>query len=341
MNGPQLPIDQLRDGDILILEDIGELTHLGIAAGQAVLTHGFNSASNVTHAGLYCSADKAILEASGPAGLRRMPLGRKRVGYKFQAFRYTPRAAAPSPIPATVVEIATRLIQLKITAQAARAGAGETTVYTARGGGGSYDSPGALIGGGALPSFFGPNAIAAIEALATACQQDETASNLLFYCSSFVTSLYQLAEMRSGVTSANISAIRLDYRHVSVKTLQGFLRNSVDWTYVGNYLTASSDQAAQNATSVWSPDVFTRSTAAWGMRPEVMKELRVCLENYHGIPYSSQNNRTRRELLRLIGTKVREAIGSDAVGDSRKPGLDELLHQIQYELWDFRLDSAG
>ena len=77
----------LKRGDVFMVSDASStFNHFAIAFGQAMMTRNSDS-SKITHVGMYDGAGN-IIEASGQAGLRIVPLSSK-IGLKYKAMRLT------------------------------------------------------------------------------------------------------------------------------------------------------------------------------------------------------------------------------------------------------------
>ena len=213
MTGRNMGLYELETGSVLLVEDWGYVvkdpTHTGIAAGQALLSHGRKASSNVTHAGIADGSNR-ILEASGAEGLRGANFFDVHYGTKYQVYRYmgNPR------IPALAAHWAEKYISMRN---------GQTNKNV---GFGRYDLAGA-VGCLFASSKRGTGAMASVIGLAKNPNYDRG-----FYCSSFVVECYELAcaDLQVG------PVIGVDYRYVSPKMLQSVLRNSKDWHHDGNYM---------------------------------------------------------------------------------------------------------
>lgn len=207
MQGSSLTLRDLRKGDILLVEDLKDPTHLMIGIGQAIMSHGTRSSSNVTHAGLY-DGGISILEASGGEGLRSAEFFEKHRGTKYQVYRYR----SDPDVAELAAQWAQRLVDKR---------GGETRKTV---GFGRYDTPGALSSLLA-PSTRGPLAKKAIAHRLANPDEDRG-----FYCSSFVVECYEVA----CELLRKRPVLEVDYRYISPKMLQANLRHGTDWAYKGN-----------------------------------------------------------------------------------------------------------
>jgi hypothetical protein len=292
----------------------------------------------VSHAGIYDRAGRSLCEASGAAGLRRLPLARKHPDHKFQVYRYRgPRAG----LGARAADIADKYIMAKIGRQFAWSG-WDRTVFTEKGGGGSYDKTGCLVGGGLGWSFLGPGGKDALIILRRSYQRGEL--DFRFYCSNFVAACYQLAELElAGIEAPDrdaieraITAIKLDYRNVSPKRLQAvFRRPDGPWQYHGNYFTSPRDYEPGAGTNLWTPDVFAEQTWHWSKDPDILDDIKYMLENYHGIPARESTRPQRAALLDQMLTAAVHAI-RQGLRPERKPGIRTLIRLIEQEIVELR-----
>lgn len=212
MRGKKLEFSDMRAGDVLLFEDVtGAATHFGIAAGQAVVSHRSLASSNVTHAGLYDGASN-ILESSGQAGLRSMPLVTKHPGSKYQVFR-----VLDDMVSRHANNWAEKLINHRPDDKKNPAQKSE--------GFGRYGTSMATKGLFSR-SKRGNGAKAAENRLISDPMADRA-----FYCSNFVVECFILA----CDTCKTAPVINADYRKVSPKLLQAELRGSGFWRYLGNY----------------------------------------------------------------------------------------------------------
>jgi hypothetical protein len=215
MTGTILTIYDLKKGDILLVEDwTSEVTHFGIAAAQAVITHGRKASSNVTHAGLF-DGGISILEASGEEGLRSAAFFINHRGMKYQVYRFTgdPR------IPEFATERAVLYVRYRNVICNLSGKANKTKGF------GRYDTTGA-VASVFSSSQRGYGAGKALDKLVETPFADRG-----FYCSSFVVACYELA----CIDACHRRVMDIDFENVSPKQLQSLLRQSSDWKHQGNY----------------------------------------------------------------------------------------------------------
>jgi hypothetical protein len=226
MQGTILGLHELKKGDILLVEDCGlhptgkkghrfEGTHLGIAAGQAVITHRAKASSNVTHAGLY-DGGISIIEASGEVGLRSAAFCIDHRGTKYQVYRFTgdPR------IPEFATERAMDYVRYRNVICGLSGKANKSVGF------GRYDTTGAVTSVFAS-SHRGCGAGKAFDKLVETPYADRG-----FYCSSFVVACYELACVDAG----HRRIMDVDFENVSPKMLQSLLRQqTTHWKHEGNY----------------------------------------------------------------------------------------------------------
>jgi hypothetical protein len=217
-------LSDLAIGDILLVQHhwghvFKDRTHTFIAVNEAVFSHQFHSSSNVVHAGIY-DGNGNILESSGEAGLRSAVIDQKMEGTKYQVYRYSnvhvARAAAG---------LAEHLINRRPNYLKSKTGKGS--------GFGRYSKPGATH---SLFSFSnrGKGAKKAVDELVKDPYGHRGNSNKVrgYYCSNFVVECFELACALLAVPPA----INVDFRKISPKKLQCFLRGANSgWTYEGNY----------------------------------------------------------------------------------------------------------
>jgi hypothetical protein len=95
--GNKLAVNELVKGDVLLLRDLGEFTHIMIGFGESIVSHGRNRHASIVHAGLY-DGGNALLEASGEGkDLRSGAFADKDVEYRFLAFRYKKKRSPTKP----------------------------------------------------------------------------------------------------------------------------------------------------------------------------------------------------------------------------------------------------
>ncbi|QSH41132.1 hypothetical protein P0136_09610 [Lentisphaerota bacterium ZTH] len=216
---PSMDIDELQTGDILLLADLSEVTHMEISLAQALFNPERLAQSKLTHAGIFDGNGQVILEASGEAGLRRYPLPSKKKGYKYQVWRLDCADAAEKDLSQIAVDIANSLIEKKEIKQIdfKTRGAGKTF--------GAYSI---------LGSFKG----SPWKRKKTARKLDKINSNIfkerVFFCSNFVLECFEIARLRTGYKE---HLFDVDYRHASPKNIQASLmRHGHQWHYAGYYV---------------------------------------------------------------------------------------------------------
>ena len=225
----EITFKDMKDGDILFLNDAtSAVSHKIIAnwqkASGVARAHKANvGLYSMTHVGMYDGKENSIAEASGAAGLRRMPLARKHKGYKYEVYRFNPpnNPHDQFEIPKKAIIVAEKLIDEKIEYQKEKSKK-DLKVYTKKGGD-NYWTQGCLVGGTVKDSSFGKNAKASLHDMLEAFLNDK-GKHFKFYCSNFVVACYQLAEMIARECKAeDVKYIQLDYRNVSPKTLHGWM----------------------------------------------------------------------------------------------------------------------
>ncbi len=205
----QLAPTDMQLGDVLLLKDMSEWTHFGIAAAQAVLSHGMRRSSNVTHAGLYGTGN-TILEASGSGhGLQAMGFADKAGHYHFEVYRWRDADAAYRAAYWAEVLISQREHMPGFGGYSV-SGAASSLFHSSSAGEGAQANNQAL-----------QNAVLTFDIDAIQNARD-------FYCSGFVVECYVMATPQGGQPPIN-----LDYRYVSPKRLEGELRKGNGWTHEG------------------------------------------------------------------------------------------------------------
>lgn len=208
----QLGPTDMRLGDVLLLKDIGEGTHKLIAAAQAVLSHGHNRSSKITHAGLYGTGN-TILEASGSGGgLQAGQFSTKAGHYHFEVYRWQDADTAYRAAYWAEVLISQRA-HMPGFGGYSRSGATSSLLHASNAGSETQVNNQAL-----------QNAVLGFDI-------DAIQGNRAFYCSGFVVECYVMA-----VPSGSTIPIDLDYRYVSPKRLEGELRKGNGWTHEGYIL---------------------------------------------------------------------------------------------------------
>lgn len=202
MKGQALKLNDMRSGDVLLLETLSGGFHPFIGLGQSIMTHRMNASANVTHAGLYDGGGN-IMEASGDFGLQSVRISGKKSGSKYQVYRVNNKSTAMC-----AVSWAAKLILAK------------SSKF------GTYSKK------GALKSIFTRGNRGTGSQKSFDIIKNDPFKDRSFYCSNFVVECYELAKEVSGFNDVLIKA---DYRKVSPKMLQSELRNDSRWTYVGNY----------------------------------------------------------------------------------------------------------
>lgn len=210
---PRMTADQMQLGDVLLLKDIGETTHRFIAAAQAVLSHGWNRSSSITHAGLYGTAN-TILEASGSGhGLQAKSLDEKPGHYHFEVYRWR---------DAELAYRAAYWAEVLISQREHMPGFGG---YSKSGAASSLFRSSDAKSGAQAQNRALQNALLTFDIDAMQGQRD-------YYCSGFVVECYVMA------TSAGAKPpIDLDYRFVSPKRLHGELnKGGRGWSHPGHII---------------------------------------------------------------------------------------------------------
>jgi hypothetical protein len=210
---PELSPPQMKLGDVLLLKDMGEVTHKIIAVGQAVMSHGWDRSSNITHAGLY-GFGNTIAEASGSGhGLQSAAFNSKAAHYHFEVYRWASDEVAMRAAYWADILISQRGAVADFGGYS-KSGAASSLVRSSSAGTGAAANNAAI-------QAAAQAALASGTITATDFGHD-------FYCSGFVVQCYVMAADAGAAPPIN-----LDYRFVSPKRLEGELRKGGGWSHVG------------------------------------------------------------------------------------------------------------
>jgi hypothetical protein len=198
----------MKEGDVMMLDDTSEATHVAIALGQALFSFSSGKRS-ITHAGLY-DGGGAILEASGSAGLRSANIVSKNPGYRYQIWRYVwPNPDAGARVAQGAAHFARRIIRLRTEGPNANSGQQKYSKAAALRGlfGNSSRHEGAMVAEWDL--YSDPDSIKE------------------WYCSMFVVGCYNASTLPVPIDR--------DFRYITTKELHAYFKADSKWTQVGVY----------------------------------------------------------------------------------------------------------
>ena len=209
-----LKLENLKEGDVLLLKDLSETTHKLIAVGQSLIWKDKGETS-IVHAGLYGKGGR-ILEASGQSGLRSEALKKKTPGYRYLVYRLDANYNPQNSIGKAAAHWAENYITKRETDK----------FFKKKKPFGDYSKTKAFFRGLMGRSNRGKRAKKALIKLS-----DDKYVQKSHYCSGFVVQCYEVAceqKFKKHVIEA-------DFRNISPKTLHDELEKSEKWTTLGEY----------------------------------------------------------------------------------------------------------